>query len=163
MRVPQVREIRLRTLLWQINSMQTQRVQATVNCRILPSEKVADVQATLMGVVNEGAGADGMIKIITMGATTEAPVPPLTPELMQAVESITAEMWPGTPVIPAISSGGTDGRFLNSAGIWTYGISGIFGYPEGSNAHGLSEKLPVKSLYEGHAFLYLLGKRLGSG
>ncbi len=140
-----------------------QRVRATVNCRILPGEKVADVQATLMRVVNEGAGADGMIKITTMGGTTEAPVPPLTPELMQAVESITAEMWPGTPVIPAMSSGGTDGRFLNSAGIWTYGISGIFGYPEGSGAHGLNERLPVKSLYEGHAFLYLLGKRLGSG
>ena len=141
--------------------MQTQRVRATVNCRILPGEKVADVEATLVRVVNAGAGADAMIKITTMGATTEAPVPPLTPELMQAVESITAEMWPGTPVIPAMSSGGTDGRFLNSAGIWTYGISGIFTPPEGSNAHGLNEKLPVKSLYEGHAFLYRVGKRLG--
>ena len=138
--------------------MQTQRVRATVNCRILPGEKVADVEATLLRVVN--AGADEMIKITTMGATTEAPVPPLTPELLQAVESITAEMWPGTPVIPAMSSGGTDGRFLNSAGIWTYGISGIFGYPEGSGAHGLNERLPVKSLYEGHAFLWRLGKRL---
>ena len=156
-----MREIHFKTLLWQLNNMQTQRASATVNCRILPGEKVADVEATLVRVVN--AGANEIIKITTMGATTEAPVPPLTPELMQAVESITADMWPGTPVIPAMSSGGTDGRFLNSAGIWTYGISGIFGYPEGSGAHGLNEKLPVKSLYEGHAFLYRVGKRFGDG
>lgn len=63
-------------------------------------------------------------------------------------------------VFARVIAGGTDGRFLNNSGIWTYGISGIFTPPEGSNAHGLNEKLPVKSLYEGHEFLYRLGKRL---
>lgn len=53
--------------------------------------------------------------------------------------------------------GSTDGRFLNNAGICTYGISGIFTSPEGNNAHGLNEKLPVKSPYEGHEFLFRLG------
>ena len=135
-----------------------QRAKAIVNCRILPGEKVTDVQATLARVV-----ADEQIKITTTHATTEAPVPPLTPELLRAVEGITTDMWPGIPVIPTMTSGGTDGRFLNEVGIWTYGISGIFGFPEGSNAHGLNERLPVKSLYEGHEFLYRLGKRLGDG
>jgi len=132
-----------------------QRARATVNCRILPGEKVADIQATLVRVI-----ANPKVSVTAMGKATEAALPPLTPELMKAVEDITAEMWPGIPVIPSMIAGGTDGRFLNNAGIWTYGISGIFTPPEGSNAHGLNEKLPVKSLYEGHRFLYLLGKRL---
>ncbi len=134
-----------------------QRARTTVNCRIMPGEKIADVQATLARVL-----ADSQISITAKGKATEAAMPPLTPELMQAVESITADMWPGIPVIPNMITGGTDGRFLNNAGIWTYGISGIFFPPEGSNAHGLNEKLPVKSLYEGHEFLFRLGKRLGA-
>ena len=137
-----------------------QRARATVNCRILPGavvgNAVADVQATLARVV-----ANPLINITTMGNTTEAVAPPLTPELMKAVESISADMWPGVPVIPTMATGGTDGRFLNNVGIWTYGVSGIFTPPEGSNAHGLDEKLPVKSLYEGYEFLWRLGKRLG--
>jgi len=138
-----------------------QRAKATVNCRILPGEKVADVQATLARVVKNGA--DDQIKVTTMGNTTEAPVPPLTPELMRAVEAITADMWPGIPVVPLLQAGGTDGRFLNNAGIWTYGITGAFFPPEGSQAHGLNEKMPVKSLYDAHEFQYRLGKRLAGG
>lgn len=92
--------------------------------------------------------------------TIEATAPPLTSDWMKAVESITADMWPGVPVIPTMATGGIDGRFLNNVGIWTYGVSGIFTPPEGSKALGLDEKLPVKSLYEGHEFLWRLGKRL---
>ncbi len=132
-----------------------QRAKAVVNCRILPGEKVADVQATLARVM-----ADGQIKITTMGTATEAPVPPLTPALMKAIEGVTAEMWPGIPVVPTMSAGATDGRFLNNAGIWTYGVTGLFSAPGGSNAHGLNERLPVKSLYEGHEFNHRLIQRL---
>ena len=59
-----------------------------------------------------------------------------------------------------MAAGVTDGRFLNNVGIWTYGITGLFSYPGGSRAHGLNESLPVKSLYQGHEFLYRLGKRI---
>jgi acetylornithine deacetylase/succinyl-diaminopimelate desuccinylase-like protein len=38
-------------------------------------------------------------------------------------------------------------------GIPTYGMSGIFAKPGEMNAHGLNEKIRVKSLYEGRAFL----------
>ena len=134
-----------------------QRARAVVNCRILPGEKVAEVEATLIKVL-----ADPDIKITHIGTATEAPSPPLTPELLKAVEDITAEMWPGVPVIPALLAGATDGRFLNGVGIWTYGISGAFFPPEGSRAHGLNEKFAVKSLYEAHEFLWRLGKKLTS-
>ena len=132
-----------------------QRAQATVNCRILPGETVAQTEAQLNSVL-----ADPEIKITRVGVATVSPVQPLHPELMKAASEITQAMWPGVPLLPTMSVGGTDGRFLNNAGIWTYGVSGIFHYPEGANAHGLNERLPVKSLYEGQAFLYALAKRL---
>ena len=134
-----------------------QRARAVVNCRILPGESVDEVQKTLANVL-----ADDQIKITPIGTATLSPPPPLTPALMKAVEDITADMWPGIPVVPALLVAATDGRFLNNAGIRTYGITGRFSDPEGSHAHGLNERLPVKSLYEAHEFQYRLAKRLAS-
>ncbi len=68
-------------------------------------------------------------------------------------------MWPGVPVIPTMSTGATDGRFLNAAGIPIYGLSGIFGDPDGDGIHGLNEKVRVRSLYEGRDFLTAVVKR----
>lgn len=132
-----------------------QRARGLVNCRILPGEPVDEIQKTLARVL-----ADESIIISRMGEATVSPRQPLHAELMKAVEELTATMWPGIPVVPTMSAGATDGRFLNNNGIWTYGVSGMFNYPDGSNAHGLNEKLPVKSLYEGHQFLYALVKKL---
>lgn len=134
-----------------------QRARATVNCRILPGDPIAGVEATLQRVV-----ADEKIKITRIGEGVDGPMPPMTPVLMKAVEDISNDMWPGVPVIPTMSTGGTDGRFLNNAGIWTYGISGMFHGPEGSGAHGLNEHIRVKSLYDGQEYLYRLAKRLAT-
>lgn len=134
-----------------------QRARATVNCRILPGEPIAEVQTTLQRVL-----ADDKIKISRIGEGIESSMPPMTPALMKAVEEISNDMWPGVPVIPTMSTGGTDGRFLNNIGIWTYGISGMFHGPEGSGAHGLNEHIRVKSLYDGQEYLYRLAKRLAT-
>ena len=74
---------------------------------------------------------------------------------------MTASMWPGLPVIPTMSAGGTDGRFLRNDGIPTYGVSGIFNVAD-SGSHGLNERLRVDALYEGQEFLYRLTKALAS-
>ena len=139
------------------DNAQPQRARANVNCRILPQETVAEVEATLKRVV-----ADDQIRITRIGDGQGAPIPPLTPELMKAIEETSNQMWPGVPVIPTMSTGGTDGRFLNAGGIWTYGVSGMFAGPEGSGAHGLNEHIRVKSLYDGQEFLYRLAKRLAT-
>jgi acetylornithine deacetylase/succinyl-diaminopimelate desuccinylase-like protein len=51
-------------------------------------------------------------------------------------------------------AGATDAAFLTPAGIPTYGVSGIFGDADGNGAHGLNERVRVKSVYEGRDFLY---------
>ncbi len=79
--------------------------------------------------------------------------PRLTREIMAPIERVAARMWPNTPIVPVMIPGATDGRFLNNAGIPTYGMSGMFSAPGETNAHGLNEKLRVQSLYEGRDFL----------
>ena len=133
-----------------------QRARGVVNCRILPGESVEDVQKTLVRVL-----ADDQIGITPDGKAVLSPAPPLTPEIMRPVETITAQMWPGVPVIPTMLAAATDGRFLNNAGIPTYGISGRFRDIDGGGIHGLNERIRVKSLYEGHEFLHRLVKSAG--
>ena len=65
-----------------------------------------------------------------------------------------AKIWPGTPIVPLMSAGATDGAFLTPAGIPTYGVSGMFGDPDGNGAHGLNERMRVSSVYKGRDFLY---------
>jgi len=44
----------------------------------------------------------------------------------------------------------------------TYGLSGMFHDAEGSHAHGLNERIRVRSLLDGREFLYQVVKRYAS-
>jgi acetylornithine deacetylase/succinyl-diaminopimelate desuccinylase-like protein len=135
-----------------------QRARATINCRGLPGDSAEDVLKTLAGVL-----ADDQIRITRSREPDIAPSPPLTREILEPIERVAAQMWPGIPVIPQQNVSTTDGRFTNNAGIPTYGVDGLFFDANGSGAHGLNERIRVRSLYEGHEFLYRLVKLYGGG
>ena len=80
--------------------------------------------------------------------------PPLTPRIMEPVERAASTLWPRIPIVPLMSAGATDGAFLTPAGIPTYGLSGMFGDPDGNFTHGLNERIRVSSVYKGRDFLY---------
>ena len=132
-----------------------QRARATVNCRILPDESMEEVVRTLARVIG-----DDQIKIIPKGEGVLSPPSPINPEVMRNVEALAAEMWPGVPVIPTMSSGATDSRFLRNIGMPAYGVSGLFSDPVNNGVHGLNEQVGVKELYDSKEFLYRLVKRL---
>ena len=71
-------------------------------------------------------------------------------------------MWPGTLVIPVMSTGATDGLYLRNAGIPVYGVSGIFSDIDDLRAHGQDERILARSFFEGQEFLYRLVKKLSS-
>jgi len=136
-----------------------QRAGANVNCRIFPGHTQEEIRQTLEKVV-----ADPGIKVTFVDPPEKvSPPPPLTPALMTPIEKITNDLWPGIPVVPTMSAGATDGRFLTPNGIPTYGVSGLFADPETTNAHGLNERMRVKSLYEGREFLDRLIKVYAEG
>jgi len=132
-----------------------QTVRSTVNCRIMPGEPVTEVERTLVRVID-----DPKIAVIPIGKAVLSPPSRLNPELMAAVERLTAQMWPGVPVIPTMSAGYTDSRWLRNAGIPAYGVSGLFSDPGRNGVHGLNEQIGVKELYAGKEFLYRLVKAL---
>ena len=78
--------------------------------------------------------------------------------VMAPIEKLTAEFWPGVPVLPVLQAGATDGEFTNAAGIPTFGVEPVFFGPDLGNIHGLNEYVGVKSLLEGREFLYRLVK-----
>ena len=134
-----------------------QTARATINCRILPDQEVAEVQRMLERVI-----ADDKVKVVPKGRAVLSPASPINPEVMRAVEALTGEMWPGVPVIPTMSGGYTDSRWLRNAGIPSYGVSGLFTDGANSGVHGLNEHVGVKELYRSKEFLYRLVKTLAA-
>ena len=132
-----------------------QMARAMVNCRLIPGEAPADVQRTL-----ERVFGDPTLTVTLATDSPASPVSPLRPDLMQTVERITSELWPGVPVVPVMATGGTDGAILRNAGIPTYGISGLFQDINDVRAHGRDERLGVQAFYEGREFLDRLVKVL---
>lgn len=123
-----------------------------MNCRIFPGVPVAEVQAKLTEIVG-----DPDVKVTLNGPSGPAPQPPpLTPAILDPIDKIAAEFFPGVPVLPKLETGASDGAFLNDGGIPTYGVEGSFVDPDAGFIHGLNERVRVTSLYEGRDFLYKL-------
>jgi acetylornithine deacetylase/succinyl-diaminopimelate desuccinylase-like protein len=131
-----------------------QRARANINCRIFPGVSQESVRHQLEVLVADPAVKVAMLE--TRGPIS--PPPPLTPEILGPVQTLSAEFYPGVPVLPILQPGATDGVFLTSAGIPTYGIEPIFAGPDLGHIHGLNEYINVKSLLEGRSFLYRLIK-----
>lgn len=135
-----------------------QHVKANVNCRILPGVPIADVQREIAAALG-----DDKISVAATGEPgIQSPPPPLSAAIMAPVHKVAAEIWPGVAVVPTMSTGATDGRYLNAAGTPTYGLSGMFHDAEGSHAHGLDERIRVVSLLNGRRFLYEVVKLYAS-
>jgi acetylornithine deacetylase/succinyl-diaminopimelate desuccinylase-like protein len=134
-----------------------QLATANVNCRILPGVSPNAVRDALVEVL-----ADPKIKVSLVGDATPSRPSPLRPDLMNVVESLTKEMFPGVVVVPVMSTGATDGLYLRNGEIPTYGIDGNFGDMDDVRAHGRDERIGVKQYFEGLEFMYRLVKRLST-
>ena len=131
-----------------------QRADANINCRIFPGVPDETVRQKLEELVN-----DPEVKVTTRGhAEPSSPPPPLTPAVMGPFNKLAAKFWPGLPVVPILQPGATDGRYLNAAGVPTYGIEPLFTGPDLGHIHGLNEYVGVKSLLDARDFLYQLVK-----
>lgn len=126
-----------------------QAARATVNCRILPGEPAADVEATLRRLV-----ADPRITVRATYGAIASPASPLTPAIMGPIERLVARQFPNVPVVPVMEAGATDGLFLRNAGIPTYGVSAVFEDQNDVRAHGRDERIGVESFYDALEFWY---------
>jgi acetylornithine deacetylase/succinyl-diaminopimelate desuccinylase-like protein len=139
----------------QSNNTIPQTARAIVNCRLLPGETPEEVARLMREVI-----ADERIEVRQVIAAKPSPPSPLTPEVMQAVEGVTEQMWPGVPVVPVMGIGATDSLYFRQAGIPMYGVCGIFLDVDDVRAHAPDERISIQSYFEGQEFLYRLVRAL---
>ena len=136
------------------NNALPQRAGANVNCRIFPGHSTEEIRQQLERVV-----ADKGVTVTTVPPERPAArSPPLDPKVIGPMEKLAARYFPGVPVVPTMNTGGTDAIYLSAVGIPTYGVPGSWFNPDGNGAHGLNERIEVKSLLTGRAYLYDLLK-----
>jgi acetylornithine deacetylase/succinyl-diaminopimelate desuccinylase-like protein len=131
------------------NNALPQRATANVNCRIFPGETVEGTQAALEAAI----GDPGVRVTLVPPIRPVAVPPPLDPKIMGPAEKLVAKYYPGVPLIPSMSTGATDGIFLEAIGIPVYGAPGGWGDPDGNGTHGLNERRSVRSVFVGRDFL----------
>lgn len=120
-----------------------QSAAANVNCRLFPGVTVAEVQTTLSEVIGNAG-----IEVRAPTTARSAPASPLREDVIDAITKAVHDTYPDLPIIPYMTTGATDGRALRAAGIPTYGTTGSFSRSEDSFAHGLNERVRVKSFYD---------------
>ena len=126
-----------------------QRAGVNINCRIFPGETVEGTMATLAKVIG-----DDKVKITANQERGPVAVPPpLDPKVIEPAKAMVAKYYPGIPLIPTMSTGATDGVFLEAIGIPVYGVPGSWGEPDGGGVHGLNERKGVRSVYVARDFL----------
>ena len=131
--------------------------RATVNCRILPGHTPDEVETTLRQVVN-----DPEVSFRRMDDAFPSEPSPWDATAAARFEPLVEEFWPGTPVIPSMSTGATDGLWVRNAGIPVYGVSAIFETVGDDRAHGLDERIGVEEYHRAIEFWYRMLKAVAS-
>lgn len=136
------------------NNALPQRAGANINCRIAPGETVESTETALAKAIG-----DPKVKITAVPPVRPLAVsPPLDPKILGPAERLGKKYFPGVSMTPVMSTGATDGIFLEAIGIPVYGVPGIFFESDGNGVHGLNERIRVRSLYEGRDYLHDLVK-----
>lgn len=145
------------------NNALPQRAQANVNCRIEPGHSLEEIRQTIENVV-----ADAKVKVqfrennnqvLDQGSDRHSYVPPAPrQEVFTPLDKIVPAMWPGIPVLPAMSTGASDGVYTNAAGMPTYAVSGVAYDRDDIRAHGKDERERADSFYKGVDFYYVFLK-----
>jgi acetylornithine deacetylase/succinyl-diaminopimelate desuccinylase-like protein len=120
--------------------------EATFDVRALPDEDIPKFFDELKRVVNDPAVK---IEPIVANLRPVAPASRLDSEMFYALEQVSREMYPGSTVLPTMSTGATDMAQLRAKGVQSYGIgpasteSDTIDY----GAHSDVERLAEPSLY----------------
>ena len=115
---------------------------ATLNVRLLPGQSLDDLIARLRAAI-----ADDNVRVTVDSRGAEGPASPHETPMFAAIRDAIAELAPGVPTVPFLSTGATDSAPLRIAGVKAYGIL-PFPLSEGDEGrmHGHDERVSVASL-----------------
>ena len=125
--------------------------QATLDIRLLPGNSIDALLLKLKDVVNDPK--------ITFHADTSigeaAPSSSLDSQLFKTIQRAAQQQFPGTPVVPMMSTGATDSAYLRLRNVQAYGL---LPFPlteeDALRMHGDNERIPLDSFRTGIEFLY---------
>ncbi len=142
-----------------------QRAEANVNCRIFPGHSQEEIRLALVKIFDDPGLSvryrNDAGELSDHGSDRKAMIPPpLRPDVMDALRSVSAKLWPGAPVVPIMETGASDSIYTMMAGIPSYGISGVAIDRDDVRMHGRDERLKVESYYTGVEFYYQFLKAL---
>jgi acetylornithine deacetylase/succinyl-diaminopimelate desuccinylase-like protein len=125
--------------------------RAVLNIRLLPGNMVDPLLGKLKTLVN-----DPQIRFeVEPGAGESAPSSSLSSDLYASIGRVAAKQFPGTPVLPLMSTGATDSILLRLRTVQAYGL---LPFPMMDNdflrMHADDERIPIESFRKGIDFLY---------
>lgn len=134
--------------------------EANVNCRILPGHSQEEVRLQLVKLFGDSKLKveyvdDAGTVTATAPSRQSLPPPPVREDVFGPLRTVTAQVWPGIPVIPSMSAGASDSIYTMAAGLPSYGIGGVGIDFDDVRAHGRDERLRVGAFYESVEFYYL--------
>ncbi|MGH7778860.1 MAG: M20/M25/M40 family metallo-hydrolase [Candidatus Binataceae bacterium] len=119
--------------------------EAGLDCRLLPGSDPKAFIARMNALLD-----DDRISIDTFQSPDSPPPSPASGEMWDAIGRVIAADFPGTYVVPWMTSGGTDSRFLREKGVPAYGFIPIVLPPsEERRFHGVDERLSIDNLNRG--------------
>lgn len=131
---------------------------ANVNCRILPDESLDTVKKRLEKIIQ-----DPKITVTALKDFDQGGASPTEGEVPDAVQWASTKFLKGISVVPALSKGASDSRFLRMKGIKAYGINPIaMKESDSRRAHGIDERILVSSIHPGLEFWYGLVTHLAA-
>lgn len=133
--------------------------EAVIDCRLLPGQTKSD----WIRQVKERI-ADERIEVALYSPDQGEPQPvPWDTELFQTIQSVVNEAMEDAVVVPGMTVGGTDNRFLRERGIPAYGfIPCLLSPEERAGFHGNNEFLTVENLQMGCELMYEIVRRMVS-
>ena len=110
---------------------------AELDCRILPDKPAEQFIAEMRDLMD-----DYGIEVSVIMAFTPA-ISDTNSRLFEAIENVTQELYPGSRVIPSVSTGFTDSHFTRDLGIVSYGFNPLITESgEHTGVHGNDEQVP---------------------
>jgi acetylornithine deacetylase/succinyl-diaminopimelate desuccinylase-like protein len=149
------------------NNALPQTATANVNCRIFPGHSREEIRQELVKIVADPKVTVGYVQLdgsIAPSAPDQQQLPPvaLREDVMKPLREVSAEFWPGMPVVPNLAIGASDSRYAYAAGMPAFGIQGVALDNSDIRAHGKDERLPLQSFETGVQFYYRYLKALTS-
>lgn len=147
------------------NNALPQLARANINCRILPGHTQEEIRQVLISRINDAKVTVRFVSDagdVAERAPDRKAFPPVMPkpEILEPLERVAAEMWPGAPVIPEMETGASDSIYTIAAGMATYGVGGVAIDQDDIRAHGKDERVRVGAYYDGVEFYYRYLKAL---